>query len=169
MSTNHHYLCFAVLCSFLIGPLALAGASARILAASSRSVSGSIRAAGSDAALSNTRASALDRVASIESSVGAVGVSGTLAYIGAGSSLVILDIGNPAQPDRLARLTLGGGDITGLQVAGDRVYLTFSDGVLRIVDIRDPRQPALLSTYNLALVSMQAIGNLAYAIVQGGS
>lgn len=116
-----------------------------------------------------TRASTLDNVASLEGSVAAVGISGTFAYVGAGSSLVTLDIGNPAQPNRLARLTLGGGDITNLQAAGDRAYLTYADGALRIVDIHDPRRPTLLSTHNLDLVHIQVIGNLAYAIVQGGS
>jgi hypothetical protein len=117
MNTRH---LFALLCILLSGLLSLPSACANILAAGSWPAPGSIRSAGSHAVLSNTRSSALDFVAGIEGSVTAVAVSGTLAYIGAGSSLIVLDIGNPAQPNRLARLVLGGGDIYDLQVAGNR-------------------------------------------------
>ena len=116
-----------------------------------------------------TRSSALSRVASLEGSVHAVGVSGTLAYAVAGNSLLVIDISNPTQPNRLASMALEGGDIYNLQVVGDRVYLISIDGVLRIVDIRDPQRPTLLSTHDLALVQLQVAGNWGYAIVQDGS
>lgn len=147
-----------LLCLSLAIPPARAGATPHRQAASSIA----------PGAAGNARTSSLSRIANLEGSVNAVAVSGALAYAVAGHSLLVIDISNPTQPSKLATLALQGGDIYNLQIAAERAYLTSIDGVLRIVDIHDPQRPMLLSTYDLGLAQLQVVGDLAYAIVQGG-
>jgi hypothetical protein len=135
-------------------------------ASTSRATSRTINA---QPTLNTNGSSIFEPIASIEGHVTAIAIGGALAYMGAGGSLVVLDISKPAQPNRLARLELGGGEIVDLQLVGERLYLTTADGALRIVGIHDPSQPALLGTHYLDIFRVQVIGNLAYTIAQGYS
>jgi len=70
--------------------------------------SGSTATGANEPAVVNTSgASAVDLVGSYGGSVEAVAVVGTLVYIGEGGALTILDVSDPAQPVRRARLALG--------------------------------------------------------------
>jgi hypothetical protein len=75
-----------------------------------------------------------------------VAVLGSTAYVGgyAGSGedrLFILDVADPAQPQQLSRLARPGGG-QHFAAAGSWVYIT-SLGRLDVIDVRDPRQPAV--------------------------
>src|SRR5215212_8578140 len=58
----------------------------------------------------NSTGPAVELVGSFGGSFSTMTVSGTLAYVGEGAGLTVLDVGNPAQPVRLARITLPGVD-----------------------------------------------------------
>jgi hypothetical protein len=99
----------------------------------------------------------------IGGSVATVVVSGTLAYIGEGVTLTVLDVSSPARPSVRARLTLPQ-FVVDLQIVGGRVYVVCRNS-LHIVDIRIPDRPVLLgSLLGAASVaeSVQLVGDYAY-------
>jgi len=65
-----------------------------------------------------------------------VAVNGTVAYVGEGSSLTLLDITDPAHPARYARLPLDG-VVEDITLAGERLYVAGTRG-LQIFDVRSP-------------------------------
>ena len=98
--------------------------------------------------------------------VSAVAVSDTLAYIGEGGAVTILDNRNPASPVRLSYFLLPSDPayvVSNIQVAGTLVYVT-ADRTLYILDASDPAHPAVRSSIDLpgSLADLQVRDNLVY-------
>jgi hypothetical protein len=96
-------------------------------------------------------------------SAATVVVSGTLAFIGRGSALDILDTSDTTQPALLASLHLPG-FVWALQVVGNRAYVANGEAGLQIVDVSDSSAPALRGSYNTPgeAFGVQVVGTLAY-------
>ena len=76
----------------------------------------------------------MEYAGSIGGGVPTVAVSGTLAYIGEGSELTVLDVSNPAAPTRIGGLTTRE-RVQDIELAGSRLYLTDDHDGLLIVDV----------------------------------
>jgi len=104
--------------------------------------------------------------ATIGSKARTVAISDTLALLGDGQALTILDVSDPARPFCRSHVSVPTG-VTGVQVRGDFAYLGIGSGPLgfglEIVDIHDPDNPATQGLYNPSGVSDLAIaGNVLY-------
>jgi hypothetical protein len=78
-----------------------------------------------------------------------VDVSGNLAVVADGSSLRIIDVGNPSSP--VARGSLATTDARDLTVEGTIAYLADFSGSLKTIDLSTPAAPRLLATTTQAL------------------
>jgi hypothetical protein len=101
-----------------------------------------------------------------------VTLSDTLAFLGDGQALTILDVGDPVQPACRSHLALPPNKVvTAIQVSGTYAYLALnnsndSDVGLQIVDVHDPDHPSLLGSYNGADANdLAVVGNLVYLAV----
>jgi hypothetical protein len=87
----------------------------------------------------------------------AVAISGSLAYVGVGPCLLILNVSDPTdtsivgQTGVLARHEGGGrdtlGTFRGVAVAGDLAYIADGYSGLRIIDVADPAAPREVGFY----------------------
>jgi len=104
---------------------------------------------------------------SIGGGVPTVAISGTLAYVGEGSELSVLDISNPAAPKRLGSYTTRE-TVQDVEVAGQRAYVTADHDGLLILDIGDPAHPRLLGGYNTPehAYDVQVVGTTAYVAAE---
>ena len=75
-----------------------------------------------------------------------VAVSGHLAYVAAGGSLIILDVGDPSAPASLSRLEMPGYALS-IAVSGTTVYVAAGEGGLRIIDASNPSAPVETGFY----------------------
>jgi hypothetical protein len=108
----------------------------------------------------------------VGSKAGTVAISGTLALLGDGQALTILDVSDPAQPFCRSRTpTLNG--VTGVQVRGDFAYVGIGSTPLgfglEIFDIHDPDNPAPQGLYNPSSVSDLAIEGRALYLITASS
>jgi hypothetical protein len=76
----------------------------------------------------------------------AVAADGTTAYVGEASSLVVLDVRDPAHPTEQARLALPATP-NDIKIVNGWAYVATQRGDLHIIDVRVPSAPALRSTY----------------------
>ena len=95
-----------------------------------------------------------------------IAISGTLALLGDGLALTILDVSDPAQPFCRSHVSVPTG-VIGIQVRGNFAYLGIGSGPLgfglEIIDIHDPDNPATQGIYNPSGVADLAIaGNILY-------
>jgi hypothetical protein len=100
---------------------------------------------------------------SIGGGVPTVAISGTLAYIGEGSELTILDISNPSAPARLGGFTTRE-RVQDIDLSGQRAYVTDAMDGLLILNVADPAHPQLLGSYNTPgeAYDVQASGDRIY-------
>jgi hypothetical protein len=105
----------------------------------------------------------------ISSKVWTVAISDTLAFLGDGQALTILDVSDPARPTCRSHLALPPSiAIIGIQVRGAYAYLALNndnatDVALQIVDVHDPDNPSLSGSYKAPHAGDLAIaGNLVY-------
>jgi hypothetical protein len=105
----------------------------------------------------------------IGSKVSTAAISDTLAFLGDGQALTILDVSDPARPTCRSHLALPPNvAVTAIQVSGAYAYLALgnpndSDVGLQIVDVHNPDNPTLLGSYNGADAADLAIkGKLVY-------
>jgi hypothetical protein len=91
----------------------------------------------------------LNTVGTIGGSVNAVDAVGSIAYVGEGPLVTVLNISDPARPVRIANVLLSG-LVTDIAVASASVYATSTDGALSIIDVADAQRPVLRSTLPLA-------------------
>jgi hypothetical protein len=108
----------------------------------------------------------------IGSKVWTVAISDTLAFLGDGQALTILDVSDPARPTCRSHLALPPNiAVTAIQVRGVYAYLALnnsneSDAALQIVDVHDLDNPSLLGSYNGAHANdLAVVGNLVYLAV----
>jgi hypothetical protein len=83
----------------------------------------------------------------IGGSVNAVAVQGNFAYIGEGTSLVVLDFTNSAAPVERGRVALPA-IVKDIAVAGTRAYVADSSSGLYVVDITTATSPVILGFYD---------------------
>jgi hypothetical protein len=111
--------------------------------------------------IAGSTAPAIELVGSFGGSFSTIAISGTLAYVGEGASLAVLDVGNPTQVVRLTRIALPG--VSNIQIAGNRMYVIGGDQ-LSILDVSAPSSPALLGSCGLPRhpTALQVVGSDAY-------
>jgi hypothetical protein len=79
-------------------------------------------------------------------------IAGGLAYVAADyHGLVIVDLADPANPQRIGELE-GPGDVTKVAVAGPTAYLADYTGGITAVDVRDPRRPRARAEWDRGMV-----------------
>lgn len=95
--------------------------------------------------------------------ISTVAVSDTLAYIGQGAQLSILDMSAPAPRVPLGTLPLTT-TLTDIQIIGDRAYAVGAQFDLLMLDIGDPARPTLLGSYDTpgTAQQVQVAGDRAY-------
>jgi len=69
-----------------------------------------------------------------------VTLSGNYAYVADGSSLAMIDVSSPAQPQRLGTYATNGWYAAGVAVSGDYAYMADGAGLMTI-DISNPAHP----------------------------
>jgi hypothetical protein len=107
----------------------------------------------------------LQYVGGLGGQIAGVAVSGTVAYIGEGSSLTVLDISDASHLTRVARLPLAD-LVSDLVVVNGRLYIAANSSGLLIYDIRDPLQPLLVGAFSTpaAATRVKVQGNSAYVV-----
>jgi len=80
---------------------------------------------------------------SLGGEISAVAVDGSLAYIGEGSNLVVVNVSDPSAPTSIARLTLPG-VVYDLVISAGVAYIADGAGGLQVVDIHNPSQVYIL-------------------------
>jgi hypothetical protein len=105
----------------------------------------------------------VELVGSIGGSVSTITISGTLALIGEGAGLTIVDVNNPTVPMPIARLPLP--EVARIRVVGKRAYVVGGNR-LSILDVERPDHPALLGTYRTPneATDVQVQGSYAYLV-----
>jgi hypothetical protein len=107
----------------------------------------------------------IEYVGGFGGSLAGLAVNGTVAYIGEGASLTVLDITDAAHPTRLARLALT--DLpSDLALAGGRLYVADRSAGLLIYDVSDPTSPLRLGVFStpLRVSRVRILGTLAYVV-----
>jgi len=94
----------------------------------------------------------------------AVAVQGTIAYIGVGFHLVILDVSTPANPLYLGQTAALPGIVQDVAVVGRMAYIADGSGGLRIVDVSDLTSPSEVGAYDTseAACDVAVVGSTAY-------
>ncbi len=87
-------------------------------------------------------------VSQIGGTVETVAISGTLAYIGAGPRLVILDVSDPANAALVGRTDVLPGRVMEIVLAQDYAYVAGGYQGLRIIDVSDPTSPSEVGFYD---------------------
>ncbi len=95
-----------------------------------------------------------------------IAIAGALAYVAnspvwdgttwTGSSLQVLDIGNPASPALLASYDTAGWEM-GVAESGDTAYVADGDGGVRVLDVSDPATPQEVGHYMTAGPAMDVV------------
>ena len=80
-------------------------------------------------------------ISQLEGASNAVSVDGTLACIGSGPNIFVLDATNPKTPERVAQAAFEK-TVNGITLSGSMAYVTFG-GELQIVDLSVPSKPLL--------------------------
>ena len=68
-------------------------------------------------------------------------VAGDYAYVGARSTLVVMDVSDPADPHVVGRVFFPNGYVRGIAVSGDYAYVAAGDAGFRVIDISTPSAP----------------------------
>ncbi len=87
----------------------------------------------------------------------------TLAYIGKGVYLQILNVSDPANPTSLGEISCPG-VVENICVVGDLAYVADGDAGLRIIDVTDPTDPDEIGFYDTegSANGVHIVGDLAY-------
>jgi hypothetical protein len=96
-------------------------------------------------------------------------VDGNLAYVGTDVGVTIVNIANPASPQVVGQIALGG-QIMGLALKGSHLYLANRSKDLQVVDVSNPSAPVLLATRGLSSYSWDVAvkDDVAYVANFGG-
>lgn len=92
-------------------------------------------------------AAPIELLSSLGGSVNVLDVEGSLAYIGEGGGLAIVDVSDPTQPSRRGYLQLLDFPEAAEVVDTTAYVATASDG-LQIVDVSNPATPVVRSSYD---------------------
>jgi len=108
-------------------------------------------------------------VCNIESNMRHIDVEGKFAYVPLGRSMIIVDIGNPAEPVEVGMFVSDGYDYNyDVATIGDYAYLSNSEPGLRVVDVSEPTAPFEVGTCDIYGSNRRIVvdGNNAY--ISGG-
>jgi hypothetical protein len=106
--------------------------------------------------------------------IGALTVDADSAYVGFGRMLAIIHLTDPARPERLGYVVLPNEvlDVAVVRVpSAGRIYayVAIGEGGLRVIDVSDPAQPAVIGTHYASLrVNAVAVSG-AYLYVSAGA
>jgi hypothetical protein len=78
----------------------------------------------------------------------AVAVSGSYAYVGAGSLLLVVNVANPAAPAVAGRVLLPG-VVRGVAVASGRAYVAAGAGGMQVVSVLTPSNPSVIGSLDV--------------------
>jgi uncharacterized repeat protein (TIGR02543 family) len=92
------------------------------------------------------RGSGIELIASLGGRESAVAVQGNYAYVGEGSSLLVVSISNPSSPSFVSRLALPA-NVLDIALNGQYAYVADGDAGLQVVDISNPTVPLLKGFY----------------------
>jgi hypothetical protein len=98
-----------------------------------------------------------------------VAISGTLAYIGVGPRLVILDVSDPAHPTVIGQTGVLPDVILGVAVVGNYAYVADYDSGLYIINVSDPACPSGVGFYDTSGSAWGVAVAGTYAYVADGS
>ena len=101
----------------------------------------------------------IDFLNSIGGGAWGVAVQGNYAYVGEGSSFLVLNVSNPSSPLLVGRLPLPG-TIRKISLFGQYAYVAAHDAGLLVVDISDPAAPKLKGYYSTPTSLMQSVAIL---------
>lgn len=77
----------------------------------------------------------------------AVDVNHSFVYLGVGQQLAIFNVMNPASPLLIGTVGGLGDSVQDIQVIGDLAFVAAGTAGLHIIDVSDPRQPLIISSY----------------------
>jgi len=115
------------------------------------------------------RGDKIELVTSIGGLVEGVAVQGNFAYVGEGSSLVVINISNPASPATVGRMAMPG-MVWDIAISGQFAFVANDDAGLQVVDISVPAIPKLVGFYDTPGISygITIVGSKAY-VADGSS
>ena len=91
----------------------------------------------------------------------------TYAYLGMGPRLLVLDVGDPADPHTVGETGILFGSVGIVRLSGQRILADIGRE-LGIIDVADPTHPSLISTLALqerqSIVDIEAVGDYAYVL-----
>ncbi|PWB73002.1 MAG: hypothetical protein C3F15_10375 [Holophagae bacterium] len=94
----------------------------------------------------------------------AVAVSGSLAFVGSGVTMLVLDVSDPELPELLGSVTLPE-LVKGIAAAGSHVYVANGMSGLRVIDVSNPSAPVevgVSDVTNEGALDVAVAGNRAY-------
>ena len=96
--------------------------------------------------------------------------SRNLAFCGSGGGVYVLDVSNPAQPQKLSEAVHTRGVVYGLCYQPNRLYIAAGQAGLEVWDVTNPESPARLGYYDTPgyALGVAVAGNYAY-VADGSS
>lgn len=92
------------------------------------------------------RGNGIELVTSLGGRAYGVAVQDNYAYVGEGSSLLVLNISTPSSPSLVGRLAMPG-KVMDIALFGQYAYVADADAGLQVVDVSNPSAPALKGFY----------------------
>ncbi|MBV9787656.1 MAG: hypothetical protein JOZ51_05760, partial [Chloroflexi bacterium] len=111
-------------------------------------------------------AAPIELISSFGGTVDVLGVAGSLAYVGEGGGVRIVDVSDPTQPSKRGYLPLPDFPLAA-DIVGNTAYIAASWEGLQIADVSNADSPQLLGSYPITgtTINVQVAGNLAYVLV----
>lgn len=78
----------------------------------------------------------------------AIDVNNSFVYLGVGQQLAIFNVTNPVNPVLTGTVEDLGDSVQDVQVMGDLAFVAAGTAGLHIIDVSDPRQPFIISSYD---------------------
>ncbi len=95
-----------------------------------------------------------------------VALQGNYAYCGLANGIQIIDIADKTNPGLVSQLDLPRGQVRGVTISENRLYVADGPGGLKIVDISNPANPQLLGSVDIPAdgyaCDVEVAGNFAY-------
>ena len=108
----------------------------------------------------------IELISSFGGTVDVLGVESSLAYVGEGGGVRIVDVGDPTQPSKRGYLPLPDFPLAA-DVVDNTAYIAASREGLQIADVSNADSPQLIGSYPITgtTINVQVAGSLAYVLV----